>query len=238
MENFDLWSGSEFSDIKFLSYIILWIMFVIISSLVPSFFKSITYSISNTNTHKDISMYINRFVPYRTFRFLVHLSITWGFASLLFSSNTNFLGIADDDPVYGGYTKHTVTLLSIFGILLVCFAFQKFTRYLWNYIFCWEDIFSKILQYNLFWDYIFCFVIALSVTVMGMATNIGNIYMTMCVVLYLLWRISIITTYIIRGKPHINDCFYLFLYLCTCEVLPYTYVYIVLDCCKGKVILY
>lgn len=234
MEKFDLWSGAEFSDIKFLSYIILWIMFIIISSFVPSFFKSIGYSISNTNTHKDISIYISRFIPYRIFRLIVHITITWGFATLLFSSNINFLNIPDGYPLWGGYLKPTLTLVSVFGILLACFALQKMVRYLWNYIFCWDLVFSKILQYNLFWDYIFCVIVGTSVIVINIFGGLEYVYTIASIVIYLLWRISITMTYIIRGKPHINDCFYLFLYLCTCEVLPYTYVYIILDYCMEK----
>lgn len=231
MNNFDLWYGAEFSDVKFLSSVVLWIMLVVISTLVPSFVKSIVYSIENINTHKDISLYINRFIPYRIFRFIVHLSITWGFATLLFSSNINFLNLSD---TVNGYYAPVANLLFVFVVLLGCFALQKTVRYIWNYMFCWDFMFSKILQYSLFWDYVCCFMIGILMIVIHILVGAPDVYIITAVSVYLLWRMSIIITYITRGRPQLNDCLYLFLYLCTSEVLPYTYVYIVLDSCIAK----
>lgn len=224
------WQNKEIYDVNLVFIGSLWILILFILYIVPHYIGTSFNRIFSSKDGIDMNSYINRFIPFWLFASLVHVGMSLAISTIsyIFISKTDYSYIIDYFP------SAYIFILSISALILSFILIQVLVRYIFYYIFEIKKEYIDDINYLVIFIE-FSILIMLSIfLIFSTLISIEYIYIIVLLFAIVIFQISSMIVCFVR-LLRINSVYiYLFLYLCSLEILPYAYAIMILDRFIGK----
>lgn len=209
-----LWHMQPFSDIATLSMLAIVLLFLLTYTLVPSYISIASARLWRLHSRDDLSSYIKRFLPYRLFRLLIDAIIALELGLSIYLLGQEFLVTYPKD-----YIEALLMLLLYSSGCYFLFWLMRRLGDCTAYAFSLGDLALPWRDDRVTINYYYAFGM-LPLTLLLSLDVSYRLLIFLILGWFMLWRISLIVNGIRRLREDGLDGLFIFLYLCTHEIVP------------------